>query len=264
MSLSLADQIAVVTGGASGIGEACVRLFAGRGARVIVADIDDEGARAVAQSVNGVAVRTDVRDPVEIERIAEQCSREVGPASILVSCAGITQKATPPEEFSIEEWNRVCEIDLRGTWACAVAFGKVMARRGRGNIVNIASMAAMRSTPLHAYAAAKTAVVMLTANLAAEWGRSGIRVNCISPGYVLTPFLKGMIERGERDGEVLARNSALGRLVQPEEIARAVGFLVSDEAAAITGINLPVDAGWLLASSWLNYGGIPPKRAQEK
>jgi NAD(P)-dependent dehydrogenase (short-subunit alcohol dehydrogenase family) len=100
----------------------------------------------------------------------------------------------------------------------------------------------------------------MTECLAAEWGRSGVRVNAVSPGYTLTPALKAAIDKGERDVSALTDNSALGRMVTPEDVARAVAFLASEDAAAITGINLPVDCGWLVAPSWHTYGGMRPAR----
>jgi len=114
---------------------------------------------------------------------------------------------------------------------------------------------------LHAYTPAKAAVIAMTECLAAEWGRSGVRVNAVSPGYTRTPALQAAIDHGQRDVTSLKENSALGRLVEPEEIACAVAFLVSDDALAITGINLPVDAGWLVATSWNTYGGLRPARS---
>jgi len=110
--------------------------------------------------------------------------------------------------------------------------------------------------PLHAYAPAKAAVIAMTECLAAEWGPAQVRVNAVSPGYTRTPALQNAIDKGERDVSALAGNSALGRLVEPTEIARAVTFLASPDAAAITGVNLPVDCGWLVAGSWHTYGGL--------
>jgi NAD(P)-dependent dehydrogenase (short-subunit alcohol dehydrogenase family) len=157
-------------------------------------------------------------------------------------------------------WDDVVRIDQRGTYVASVAFGRRMATRGRGSIVNIASIAGMRSMPLHAYAPAKAAVIAMTECLAAEWGRSGVRVNAVSPGYTLTPALQAAIDKGERDVSALNDNSALGRMVTPEDVARAVAFLASDGASAITGINLPVDCGWLVAPSWHTYGGVRSAR----
>ena len=147
-------------------------------------------------------------------------------------------------------------MDQRGTYVAAVVFGTRMAARRRGSIVNIASVAGMRSMPLHAYAPAKAAVIAMTECLAAEWGPAQVRVNAVSPGYTRTPALQAAIDKGERDVSALERNAALGRLVEPTEIARAVAFLASPDAAAITGANLPVDCGWLVAGSWHTYGGL--------
>ena len=154
-------------------------------------------------------------------------------------------------------WDDVVRIDQRGTYVACLAFGRRMVARRRGAIVNIASIAGMRSMPLHAYSPAKAAVISITGNLAAEWGRAGVRVNCVSPGYTRTPALQAAIDRGERDVSSLIALSALGRMVEPEDIGRAVAFLCSVEAGAITGVNLPVDCGWLVTPSWLTYGGLP-------
>jgi NAD(P)-dependent dehydrogenase (short-subunit alcohol dehydrogenase family) len=260
VSIDLPGRVAVVTGGASGIGEAVSRLCAERGATVVVTDIDAERGNAVASDIGGLFVPMDVGDAGAITAAAERIESETGPVDILVTSAGITQQPLPPEELSQDNWDRVVHIDLRGTWLAAVEFGKRMAVRGHGSIVTIASIAGMRSMPLHAYTPAKSGVIAMTADLATEWGRSGVRVNAVSPGYTLTPLLQNVIDRGERDTANLVGDSALGRMVNPDEIARAVCFLASDEASAITGINLPVDAGWLVAPSWRTYNGIPDKR----
>lgn len=264
MQGTLENRIAVVTGGASGIGEACARLFAARGARVVVADLNEGGAAEVAGEIGGVAMAVDVVDQAAVEALAGRVEAELGPTDIVVTSAGITQPPLPPEELRQEAWDKVLEVDLKGTYLTCLAFGRRMAVRGRGGgggaIITIASITGMRATPLHSYAPAKAAVINLTAGLAAEWGRSGVRVNTISPGYTLTPLLQTAIQRGQRDPELLSENSALGRMVEPEEIAKAAAFLASDEASAITGINLPVDAGWLTAGPWHTYGGVRAER----
>ncbi len=259
----LTGRVAVVTGGASGIGEACARLFSARGARVAIADLNLERATAVAEDIGGLAAEVDVVDREALDALAARVERELGPTEIVVTSAGITQRPLPPEELRQEVWDKVLEVDLKGTYLTCLAFGAPMAQRGRGSIVTIASVAGMRSMPLHAYAPAKAAVISMTAGLAAEWGRSGVRVNTISPGYTLTPLLRGAIERGLRDPALLEENSALGRMVEPDEIAKAAAFLASDEAQAITGINLPVDAGWLTAGPWHTYGGVRPPRPNQ-
>jgi len=260
-SYDLAGKAAVVTGGASGIGECCARLLAERGATVVVADIDLDRAQQVALSVDGHAVRIDIVDEEGVSTQIAAAEDVVGPFDIAVLSAGIAQFPSRTENYSMSDWDRIIDVDLRGAYVSATAVGNRMAGRGGGSIVLIGSIAGIRSVPLHAYGPAKAAVIAMTANLATEWGRSGVRVNCVSPGYTLTPLLQGMIDRGERDPGVMENDSALGRLVHGDDVARAVAFLSSSDAGAITGINLPVDAGWLTATSWHTYGGVPVARS---
>jgi len=258
--MSQSNAVAVVTGGASGIGAACCRELAQRGYKVAVADLDEAAAARVAAEIGGTAFKVDVADEASAEALAEHVERALGPVDALVNSAGVIQVPLPPETLPMSSWDHVVRVDQRGTYVACLAFGRRMAARGRGAIVNIASVAGMRSMPLHSYAPAKAAVISMTECLAAEWGRSGVRVNAVSPGYTRTPALQGAIDRGQRDPSALENNSALGRMVEPEEIAKTVAFLVGDDAAAITGINLPVDAGWLVATSWHTYQGLPAKR----
>jgi len=257
---SLEGRIAVVTGGASGIGAACAKVMAERGARLVVADVNEAAAEATARSLGGVAIPVDVRDETSVEILAERSEREVGPTDILVTSAGIVQPPLSPDELPMELFDRIYQINMRGTYLTARAFARHMLERRRGAIVTISSVTAERSVPLHAYAPGKAAVTNMTMALAGEWGRAGIRVNAVEPGYTLTPALQGQIDQGHRDPRLLEENSTLGRMVLPEEVGRAVAFLASDEAAAITGIALPVDAGYFCAGSWAPYGGV---RARE-
>lgn len=156
----------------------------------------------------------------------------------------------------MKEWDIVARIDLRGTYLACVAFGAPMAARGCGAIVNIASVAGMRSGPLHSYGPAKAGVISLGEGLAAEWGRKGVRVNTVSPGFTQTPALERGVAVGNLDATHMVASKALGRLVRPEEIAAAVAFLASDQASGITGVNLPVDAGFLVATPWMGFGGL--------
>jgi NAD(P)-dependent dehydrogenase (short-subunit alcohol dehydrogenase family) len=252
--------IAVVTGGASGIGAACCRELARRGATVAVLDRNGAAAATVAHACGGRAWAADVADETRIAACVAAIETELGAVEILVNSAGILQAPLPPERLPMTTWDSVVGIDQRGTYVVSVAFGQRMAERRRGSIVNIASVAGMRSMPLHAYAPAKAAVIAITECLAAEWGPAQVRVNAVSPGYTRTPPLQAAIERGERDVSALAGNAALGRLVEPDEVARVVAFLAGPEASAITGVNLPVDCGWLLAPSWHTYGGLRQTR----
>lgn len=255
----LDGRVAVVTGGASGIGAACARLLAARGAKLVVADLNEAGAQEIAAELGGTGYAIDVRDAEAVEALAEKSEREVGPADILVTSAGIVQAPLPPEDLPLEVYDNVVAVNLRGTYLTAKAYGAFMVKRRHGAIVTISSITAERSVPLHAYAPTKAAVTNLTAGLAAEWGSAGIRVNTVEPGFTRTPALQDQIDKGNRDPALLEANSTLGRMVEPEEIAKAVAFLVSDEASAITGIALPVDAGFFCAGSWHPYGGVRPR-----
>jgi NAD(P)-dependent dehydrogenase (short-subunit alcohol dehydrogenase family) len=255
MSRGDLSGVAVVTGGASGIGAACCRELASRGARVALLDRDGKGA-AIAEEIGGRAFVADVADETALEAAAAAIEKALGPVEMLVNSAGVIQVPLPPENLSMAAWDEVVRVDQRGTYVGCTVFGRRMRTRRRGSIVNIASIAGMRSMPLHAYAPAKAAVIAMTECLAAEWGPWQVRVNTVSPGYTRTPALQDAIDKGERDVSALAGNAALGRLVEPEEIARAVAFLLGPEAAAITGINLPVDCGWLVTGSWHSYGGL--------
>ena len=258
--MSFSGRIAVVTGGASGIGAACCRMLAARGARVVVTDRDLATAQALATEIGGTALILDVGRRAANEDAAAEIETQLGAVDILVTSAGVLQRPLRAELLSEAEVEEVVRIDQIGTWNSAVAFGARMARRGAGSIITIASIAGERSMPLHAYAPAKAAVIEMTRCLAAEWGRSGVRVNAVSPGFTLTPALGSAIAAGERDPGLLEDASAMGRMVTPEDIAEAVLFLASDAARCITGINLPVDAGWLVAGSWAAYGGLPAAR----
>ncbi|MDE1570429.1 SDR family NAD(P)-dependent oxidoreductase [Aquabacter sp. P-9] len=254
-SSPLPAGIHVVTGGASGIGAACARALAAAGARVAVADRDLERAQAVAQEIGGRAFSLDVAHEDDVERCAAAIEAEYGPVDVLVNSAGILQVPLRPHDLPMEAWDAVINIDQRGTYLGCRAFARSMLKRRAGSIINIASITGSRSVPMHAYAPAKAAVIAISRCLAAEWGPAGVRVNSISPGYTLTPALQAAIDKGERDVSNLAGNAALNRLVLPEEVADAVIFLAGRTSSAITGIDLPVDCGWLVATTWHTYGG---------
>ncbi|MDO8375786.1 MAG: SDR family oxidoreductase [Aquabacterium sp.] len=256
MKIDFSGQVAVVTGGASGIGEACARVLADAGARVVVADRNEAAARAVAAAIGGIALALDIGDEQSVDTVVASVQAQCGVPHVLVNSAGVLQRTLPPEELTLREWDFVARVDLRGTYLCCARFGAAMARRGSGAIINIASVAGMGSGPLHSYGPAKAGVINLTQCLAAEWGPKGVRVNAVSPGFTHTPALEKGIATKTLASDVMSRSAAMGRVIEPREIASAVAFLASTAASAITGVNLPVDAGYLVAAPWSAYGGL--------
>lgn len=249
-------RVAVVTGGASGIGLATAQILVERGWRVVVSDVNVQGNEQAALAIGAQSVPFDVTSEAETRQAFAEIEARSGPIEALFANAGVIQSGCRAEDLPLAEFDKVLAVNLRGVYVSCVTAGALMVKRRAGGIVITGSVTASRTAPLHAYAPAKAAVVHMAACLAAEWGRAGVRVNAISPGYVATPPLLANIERGTRDPKLLVDGSALGRMVEPSEIGRGVAFLLSDDASAITGINLPVDAGWLASAHLTTYGGV--------
>lgn len=251
-----AGRVAVVIGGANGIGAATCALMTARNWRVVVVDRDRAAAERVAASAGVRAIGLDIAEEKAVEDAAREIEGSEGPVRALVVAAAVFQPALPPAELPMEVWDENLRVNLRGTYVANRAFGTRMARSGRGgSIVNIASIAAIASMPVHAYGTSKAAVVALTRNLAGEWGRAGVRVNVASPGSTLVPRVEERIRSGRYAGDP-GEFTALGRMVRPDEVAETIEFLASDRASAITGVNIVVDAGWDVAQTWAQHGGI--------
>jgi NAD(P)-dependent dehydrogenase (short-subunit alcohol dehydrogenase family) len=247
-------DLVLVTGGASGIGAAAAEALTRAGMLPILADI-----ASIAPLHAGAIVweqRFDIADEQSVHAGVDEIERRHGPLYGTVNAAGILGKMHTPERIKLENWDREMAVDLRGTFLVCREVGARMARRGRGAIVNVASIAGMSSAPAHAYAAAKAGVIQMTATLAAEWGRRGVRVNAVSPGFTRTPALEVGLAAGALKREDLMRQSAMGRLVEPSEVGEAVAWLIDPRSSGITGVNLPVDAGFLAGMSWEAYGGF--------
>lgn len=256
MDTGLTGKVALVTGGASGIGLAVGRLLQAEGARVVLADRNEAALEAAAADLQAGFRAFDVADEAAVEAAVASLEAEEGPLAVLVTCAGVLQRTLPPEELGWKEWDLVQRVHVRGTYACCRAVGSRMAARRAGSIVTIASVAGLRSGPLHSYGPAKAAVAHMSQCLAGEWGPAGVRVNSVAPGFTETPALQRGFETQTLQEGALVGSAALGRLVRAEEIAKAVVFLASDLASAVTGVTLPVDAGYLVATPWAAYGGL--------
>ena len=248
-------RVVVITGGGSGIGAACAERMAASGWHVVCADVDLGNARAVADRVGGTARQLDVTDEAATEALADAIERDIGPVTAVVASAGVLQPWDRPHELDMKVFDRVVEVDFKGVFVTARVFGTRMARAGSGALVLISSCAALRSTPLHAYGPAKAAVAAMTETLAAEWGYSGVRVNCVAPAFTLTEVIERQAREGQRDLSAFGRDLLIQRPIRPSEIAAPVEFLLSEGASAITGITLPVDGGLLAAGVWHSYGG---------
>ena len=252
--MTAGDGIVLVTGGSRGIGAATASLLGEQGQRVVIVDIAPEASPGTSAilwpDAFDVASETGVISGIAaIEAVH-------GPITGLVNAAGVFGKMHAPERVRMDNWDREINIDLRGTFLVARSVGERMAKRRRGAIVNVASVAGMTSGPIHAYTAAKAGVIQITQTLAAEWGRAGVRVNAVSPGFTRTVALEAGIASGALSKDRLARNSAMNRLVEPIEFAHAIAWLLGPMSSGVTGINLPVDAGFIAGSTWDAYGGL--------
>jgi NAD(P)-dependent dehydrogenase (short-subunit alcohol dehydrogenase family) len=250
-----ADGITLVTGGSRGIGAATATLLAQQGRRVVIVDIAPEPLAGMP--VIPWPAPFDVASESAVVSGIADIERAHGPIDGLVNAAGVFGKMHAAARVRMENWDREINIDLRGTFLVARSVGVRMMERRHGAIVNVASVAGMTSGPIHAYTAAKAGVIQITQTLAAEWGRAGVRVNAVSPGFTRTVALEAGIEAGALDRDRLSRGTAMNRLVEPVEVAQAIAWLLSPASSGVTGINLPVDAGFIAGSTWAAYGGWP-------
>lgn len=237
-SRRLANKVALVTGGASGIGAATVERLAAEGATVIIGDLNVDPA-------NANAMRLDVADPDSADAVVEAILARFGRLDCLVHSAGVA-RTVPFLETTVEEFDRILHINLRGTFIICRAAVVAMLRSGGGSIVNIGSVSGMLSNGRRcAYGTSKAAVIHLSKSMAVELASNGIRVNVVSPGPIDTPLVNALYSDAVRK-EWLER-VPLGRFGAPPEIAAAVAFLCSDDASYITGHVLAADGGFVIA-----------------
>jgi NAD(P)-dependent dehydrogenase (short-subunit alcohol dehydrogenase family) len=239
-------KVALVAGGGSGIGRTTCELFAERGGAVLVADIHEVAAKSVAEGIarkgsRAEACGCDVTRWEQVQAAVETARQTFGRLDVLVNCAGIL-KAHLLEETPEAEWHEVLQVNLTGAFLLTKAAMAVMRRQGGGSIVHIASRMAIRVKDGHgAYAASKAGILQLTQMAALEGAAHGIRVNCVCPGFIDTPMTR--FGYGGEAFEAWSQVCPMGRAGRPEEVARVMLFLASEEASFITGMALPVDGG---------------------
>jgi NAD(P)-dependent dehydrogenase (short-subunit alcohol dehydrogenase family) len=242
----LAGKVAVVTGGASGIGLATARRFAAEGATVVIGDFNPETGAAAAAEVDGLFVQVDVTDEQQVDRLFAVANETYGSVDIAFNNAGIS----PPDDDSIETtelpaWQKVQDVNLKSVYLCCRAALRYMVAQQSGSIINTASFVAVlgSATSQISYTASKGGVLAMSRELGVQFARQGIRVNALCPGPVNTPLLQELFAKDEERAQRRLVHIPKGRFAEPEELAAAVAFLASDDSSFITGSTFLVDGG---------------------
>jgi NAD(P)-dependent dehydrogenase (short-subunit alcohol dehydrogenase family) len=244
-------KVALITGGSSGIGRATALLFGREGAKVVVADYNAEGGERTVKTIKdagGTAVfhAADVSNPQDVDGLMHKIVETYGRLDCAFNNAGIEGQMALTPDCTIENWNRVIAIDLTSVFLCMKYEIPLMLRHGGGAIVNTASVAGLQglaSAP--AYVAAKHGVAGLTKTAALEFAQKGIRVNAVCPGFIRTPMVDRVLDKGVFSEEQIFAAEPMHRMGKPEEIAEAVLWLCSDASSFVTGLPMPVDGGYV-------------------
>jgi NAD(P)-dependent dehydrogenase (short-subunit alcohol dehydrogenase family) len=239
-------KVAFVTGGASGIGEACIKQFVANGASVVIADMNEKAGKALAAAIGAKAlfIKLNVTDADAVQAAVDQTEKHFGKLDYAVNCAGITTESKLLADYSMEGWHNNINVNLNGVFYSMRSQIPAMLRNGGGSIVNLSSIMGLVSSPTTPpYVAAKHAVAGITKNAAQSYSSRGVRVNAICPGYIKTPML--LNSATEEMMQMGAAMHPIGRLGEPDEIAAVALFLCSDSASFVTGGIYPVDGGYL-------------------
>jgi 3-oxoacyl-[acyl-carrier protein] reductase len=251
----LSGRVAIVTGSSSGIGRAVASELARRGMSVAVTSRSPERAAAAAAAIEAeggtaLGVAAELTEPEAPGALVARSLEAFGRLDALVNNAGAGQVADS-ETLALADWQRIIDLDLSAPFRCAQAAARPMLSAGRGVIVNVSSLLGHLGLARRAaYGAAKHGLEGLTKTLAVEWARRGVRVVSVAPAYVATELLAGTSKAGGFTLDEVAHRTPLGRLAEPEEVARVVAFLVSDDASYVTGSSVLVDGGWIADGGW--------------
>lgn len=243
-------KVALVTGGASGIGRSAALLYALNGAKVVVSDVDEAGGnetvRMASQAGSAAAfVRADVSRPEDCLELVSAAIVRFGRLDIAFNNAGIGGESNPVAEYSIESWQQVLSINLSGVFYCMKYEIPAMLKNGGGAIVNMSSILGQVAYPSSpAYVAAKHGVIGLTRSAAVDYAPQGLRINAVGPGFISTPMISA-VEQDRQAHDLLVSLHPIGRLGRPEEVAELVIWLSSDKASFVTGSYYPVEGGYL-------------------
>jgi NAD(P)-dependent dehydrogenase (short-subunit alcohol dehydrogenase family) len=248
-SRPLEDRTALVTGAAQGLGREIALILAANGANLVLADVvypEQTAGQIERLGVRCVSIKADISDEPDVMRLAGTAISECGRVDILVNNAGLSQLSyTASEDLAVDEWDRIIQVNLRGTFLCCKHIGKSMIAKGGGNIVNIASTAGVTGVPrAPAYCASKAGVILLTKSLALEWARYGIRVNAVAPHYLETELTRSL-RSSDKVYRGLINAVPMKRFGKTQEVADAVLFLCSDGSSFTTGSVVTVDGGYL-------------------
>ncbi|KXB01347.1 short-chain dehydrogenase [candidate division MSBL1 archaeon SCGC-AAA259O05] len=249
----ISGKNAIVTGAGRGLGKEMATSLAEAGANIVVAEKDGEMAEKSAQEIGEMgttafSIQTDVTEEDQVKSMIREAENRLGEIDILVNNAGVVNNA-PAEEMTLEEWEKVVNVNMTGVFLCSKHVGKHMIENGGGNIINISSMSALVVNvpqPQISYNSSKAGVIMITKSLASEWAEHGIRVNAIAPGYMRTDLVDEVLEEDPEMEETWISNTPMGRLGRPEELGGVVVFLASEASSYMTGEVVVFDGGYTI------------------